>query len=92
MKKAVNIIISGRVQGVAFRYYTVQEANSLGVTGWIRNLPSGDEVEIWAEGDLPALNDFVDWCYKGPSHAMIIDVNCTWYENIRKYSDFIIKY
>ncbi|MCD6578477.1 acylphosphatase [bacterium] len=92
MKKAANILVAGRVQGVAFRFYTVEKANSLGITGWVKNLPNGDEVEIWAEGDVDALNDFVNWCYKGPSHSMVTDVKCTWYENIRKYSDFIIKY
>lgn len=92
MKKAVNIIVTGRVQGVAFRYYTQAKASSLGICGWVKNLPSGDEVEIWAEGENEVLNEFVDWCYRGPSHSMVTNVNCTWYDDIRKFPDFNIKY
>ena len=50
MDVAAHIIVKGRVQGVSYRYFTIDRANSLGLTGWVRHVPDGT-VEVWAEGD-----------------------------------------
>lgn len=68
--KRMRLIVSGRVQGVAFRLYTVREASRLGLTGWVRNLRSGD-VEVLAEGDEERLMDLEQWCWHGPPHAVV---------------------
>ena len=68
--KRVRLRISGVVQGVAFRYYTVAEAKRLGVTGWVRNVPDGT-VEALAEGELAAVDEFTQWCHSGPRMARV---------------------
>ena len=66
----VNIFISGRVQGVAFRYFTEGAAKHLGITGWVRNLPDG-RVEIIAEGPDDKIEELIKLIKKGPSNAVI---------------------
>jgi len=68
--KAVTVTVTGRVQGVSFRWYAVQEARRLGVTGWIRNDPDGS-VRCHVEGDDAAVDAMVEWCHHGPSYASV---------------------
>lgn len=74
--KALQIAISGRVQGVSYRASTRDEALRRGVHGWVRNLPDG-RVEAWIEGDDEAVDAMLRWCRSGPPHARVdaIDVN-----------------
>ena len=58
-RKAARAFVEGRVQGVGFRYWTVQVAREFGITGWVRNCPDYS-VEIFAEGEGSALYDFFD--------------------------------
>ena len=76
MTKAVSVRVTGRVQGVSFRWYAVQEAEAHGVTGWIRNEPDGS-VAAHLEGDDAAVDEMVDWCRRGPSYATVRDVAVT---------------
>ena len=64
------IVVSGRVQGVGFRYATITEARRLGLTGWARNAPDGS-VEIVAEGERQAVEALVAWCQTGPPTARV---------------------
>jgi acylphosphatase len=73
----VHLVVSGRVQGVAFRMYTVDEARRLGVKGWVRNLPDG-RVEVEAEGERAALLGLVRFCEKGPPAARVDGVDARW--------------
>ncbi len=73
----VHLLVSGRVQGVAFRAYTVDEARRLGVAGWVRNLPDG-RVEVEAEGERPALAELVRFCERGPPAARVEGVQADW--------------
>jgi acylphosphatase len=68
--------VSGRVQGVAFRYYTRQQAQRLGVSGWARNLADG-RVEVLAGGEPSAVNKLCAWLHEGPPLAHVTDVQCT---------------
>jgi acylphosphatase len=74
MSKAKHLFIEGRVQGVFFRESTRREAQHLGLTGWVKNLPDG-RVEVFAQGDGDALDRFVGWCHEGPSTARVVRVN-----------------
>jgi acylphosphatase len=70
---ALHLIIKGKVQGVFFRACAVEQANSRGIGGWVRNTPDGN-VEVLAQGDGEALASFVKWCHKGPRAAKVISV------------------
>jgi acylphosphatase len=67
---AVDVTVSGRVQGVGFRMSTAQEARRLGVAGWVRNEPDGS-VAAHLEGDEDAVRQLVDWCRRGPAYAEV---------------------
>jgi acylphosphatase len=68
--KAVTVKVTGRVQGVSFRWYAMQEAQRLGVHGWVRNEPDGSVV-AHVEGDDQAVESMVEWCRNGPSYASV---------------------
>jgi acylphosphatase len=65
--------ITGRVQGVGFRWATQATADRLGVTGWVRNAEDG-AVEAVAEGEDEAIESFVQWCRSGPRGARVDNV------------------
>ena len=69
----VHLLISGEVQGVCYRASARDEAERLGVVGWIRNLPDGD-VEAEVEGPEALVADFVRWCWKGPPASLVRDI------------------
>jgi len=68
--RRVHVLISGRVQGVFFRQSAVEEAQRLGVAGWVRNRPDG-RVEAEAEGLDEAVEAFVTFCRRGPDRARV---------------------
>ncbi len=71
---ARRILISGRVQGVAFRASTVREALRYpGLRGFVRNLASG-EVEVLVQGSASAVDAMIEWCHQGPPMARIDQV------------------
>lgn len=64
------LFVSGRVQGVAFRWCAVEEATRLGLRGWVRNRRDG-RVEALAEGPRAAVEAFQAWCRVGPPAAEV---------------------
>lgn len=73
MRKRLRLRISGRVQGVFFRVACREQANGLGLVGWVRNLSNSD-VEVLAEGCVVDVDVLQDWCRAGPSNARVDDV------------------
>ena len=67
-EQAMRLIVRGRVQGVGFRYATVEQGRRLGLDGWARNLPDGS-VEVVAAGPPDALDRLAEWCRNGPPSA-----------------------
>ena len=65
--------VSGRVQGVGFRYFVMQTAMERHLTGWVRNRFDG-RVEVMAEGEHEALNGFLIQLRRGPVSAVVEDV------------------
>jgi len=65
-----HVLVSGRVQGVAFRWYAQERARALGVAGWVKNLPDG-RVEVWVEGEETAVRAMLAWLAKGPPAARV---------------------
>lgn len=53
-----HIVFYGRVQGVGFRYYAINKANQLGLTGWVKNLPDGT-VEMEVQGEEPLIDQLI---------------------------------
>ncbi len=83
----VHIIIHGRVQGVWFRASTKEIADSLGVKGWVRNLPD-NSVEIDAQGETDILEKFIQWCHEGPPGARVTDIDIQELETASTVQDF----
>jgi len=81
--------ISGTVQGVGFRYSTLDAARRLGLTGWVRNLRSG-EVEVVAEGKRVILEQFREYLAKGPIGARVTGVDATWETPTGEYRSFSV--
>jgi acylphosphatase len=78
-KVRAHVWIAGRVQGVAFRAYTIDEASARGVTGWVGNIPDG-RVEAVFEGERAVVEAMIAWCRKGPPAARVSSVEVTWEE------------
>ncbi len=74
-KICINCIVSGRVQGVWFRASTQTEAQKLGVTGWVRNLPDG-RVEVMASGTREQIEKLKAWLQRGPERAEVKEFVC----------------
>ena len=72
-RRAVRLRVSGRVQGVGFRWFARQAARELGVVGRVKNLPDGS-VEALAAGDLATLASFRERLREGPRGAWVLDV------------------
>ncbi len=70
MKQTLKFKLSGRVQGVFFRVSTKQQADSLGLGGWVRNCEDGS-VEGMASGAAEQLNTFRSWLERGPKMAQV---------------------
>lgn len=90
-KKAVNLVVSGRVQGVGFRYFARQQAVPRGIRGWVKNLSDGS-VEIWAEAEKEILEDFVDHIGRGPTFGRVDDMEIRWAEPTGDFTIFDIRF
>jgi acylphosphatase len=72
----VNLIVKGQVQGVFFRAEAKENADKLGVTGWVKNHDDGN-VEIMAKGSQEAIDAFIQWCKTGSKKAQVTNVIVT---------------
>ena len=84
------IVVSGKVQGVSFRYHTQERARALGLSGWVRNVPHG-EVEVLAEGPEAALAALIAWCGEGPPAALVTAVAVDRAPPTGEFSGFAIR-
>ncbi len=66
-------VVRGRVQGVGFRFFAERSARDLGIRGWVRNLPDG-AVETAAEGEEPAVEEYLGRLRRGPFGSRVDDV------------------
>ena len=86
----VKIIVSGLVQGVGFRYFIYRQAQSLGLTGYVKNLPSG-QVEIVASGEKGLIDELVKIARAGPSYASVSGVDLGKIDPPATFNDFEIR-
>lgn len=87
--KRVRLVMDGRVQGVNFRWYGSDEAERLGLRGWIRNRDDG-AVEAVAEGEDDAVERFAAWCRRGPPAARVATVSREDLRGAARYREFRI--
>jgi len=90
MKKSISILVSGRVQGVFFRYSARQAAEKWGLTGFARNLNDG-RVEIIAEGEESGLKSLLTWANHGPPGAYVDRIENEWSSVKNVFSSFTIR-
>jgi len=72
-RRRIHVLLAGRVQGVFFRRSAAEEADRLGVSGWVRNCADG-RVELEAEGPPVAVEAFLTFCRRGPERARVEEV------------------
>lgn len=89
--KTVHIIVSGKVQGVFFRDYTLRQAQQLGVSGWVRNLPNGS-VEAMIKGRKGKINTMIEWFHNGSPLSQVTEVRADEVLPIEKLRSFEIRY
>ena len=87
----LHAVVSGQVQGVNFRYYTIERARQLRLTGWVKNLPDGT-VEALAEGPRPALDKFLEFLRHGPPAAAVTDVQAQWLTATGEFDGFDVRW
>ncbi len=84
--------VYGRVQGVYFRHFVRSAARKLGLSGYVRNLPSGDAVEVQAEGEKKQLDALLDQLKKGPLGAKVQAVEADWSDYSGRFNDFVTRH
>lgn len=89
MKRIVQMKVTGRVQGVGFRYYVYNQARSLGVTGYVKNNPDRS-VSVFGEADSHIIKMFVEQVKKGPATSRVEKVKLKYYNGSGNYNDFKI--
>jgi acylphosphatase len=91
VEKSLRVIIKGYVQGVGFRYWAYRHATSLGIKGYVRNRPDGS-VEVLASGDQEAVDHFLSLLRRGPSSALVEELEIDEVPGMVKEDVFRIKY
>lgn len=86
----IDLVIKGKVQGVGFRYFTKKKADSLGITGCVKNNLDGS-VYVTAQGEASSLESFTKFCYIGPPHSIVKSIK-KMKKPVKRIEDFSITY
>lgn len=87
----LHIRVSGKVQGVGYRYYAQMKAIQYGITGWVRNMDNGD-VELIAVGHPDHLQQFIETLREGNPFSKVTNVEIKAMEKTQPFPSFKIKY
>ena len=91
MERAFKVLITGRVQGVGYRYFARREAVKSGIHGYVKNLPDG-RVEVLAEGEETILLSFINTLRSGPGYGYVTDLDIIPVTFENSFSSFDIEY
>jgi len=89
---SVRVVVYGYVQGVFFRAFASRQATKLGISGYVRNLPCREAVEVQAEGERKQLEKLIDYLKLGPPAARVGKVVTNWSKYTGSYPGFSIRY
>ena len=85
------MIVSGRVQGVGFRWFVSRQAKLRGLTGWVKNLPTG-QVEVLAEGERGLIETLIADLKVGNRASHVTDIRLEWQPFSGRYREFDITF
>ncbi|MDP6702084.1 MAG: acylphosphatase [Candidatus Latescibacteria bacterium] len=88
---STRILVSGKVQGVGYRYFATARAKMRGIVGYVRNLPDGN-VEVVAAGPRAALADFIGDLERGPSSGRVHSCQVAAIPLTEQFSEFSVRY
>lgn len=91
MKVQYELNITGKVQGVGYRYFAVQKANEMGITGWVKNAVDGNVI-IVAQGFEEEIETFIDYLYIGPTRSRVDQISKAKFNTSTNFNNFSIKY
>ncbi len=89
---SVRVVVFGYVQGIFFRAFALEQATKLGLSGYVRNLPTGEAVEVQAEGKINQLEELIGSLEVGPPAARVEKIVTSWSKYSGGYSGFSIRY
>ncbi len=87
----VHLLVSGDVQGIGFRVWTIRQAQDLGCVGWVKNREDG-AVEVVAEGAKENLEILIKQCHHGPEVAWVKEVTVEWGTATNEFVGFVVVY
>lgn len=85
------IQITGRVQGVGYRYFVLQKAKEFGITGWVKNTVDGGVLAV-AQGEEAVLETFIDFLQIGPTRARVDRISKYKMKLLTDFDNFSVKY
>jgi acylphosphatase len=88
--QAAHVLVKGRVQGVGFRFFAQEAAETYDLKGWVRNMPGGN-VECEVEGSRAAIESFLEDLRKGPPVARVDSLQVDWRPATHQFTDFSIR-
>jgi acylphosphatase len=91
MKVQYELNITGRVQGVGFRYFAAQKANEMGITGWVKNAVDGSVI-IVAQGIEEEIKTYIDYLYIGPTRSRVDQISKVKFNTLSDFNNFSVKY
>ena len=86
----IHVAVEGRVQGVSFRYFVLENAQRLNLTGWVRNRWDGS-VELVAEGTRPNLDNLLAKVRRGPPSSAVLGIKIDWQTATGEFIGFTIR-
>ena len=90
LKNRLHATVIGRVQGVSFRYFVIEQAEILDITGWVRNRWDGS-VEVMAEGRHTQLEALLQALREGPPMARVANVESEWLPFMGEFNSFQLR-